>query len=207
MWNERAANPVGSAPAETPEQPEPAYESKQDEPSGLDPRAADPRTPEAPAPAADEEDLVASLPADFAAFSLTQTHPRSGDAKAEPFEQQRQYKTRLCIYGDKCPYGPGRCLFAHDESELRPPQARWWLPEYKTKPCRYAASECPFYADGRCQYAHTVRGAASHRAGLARYHRRRSRSSSTCGRRWRRRRTRSTRRACAATARARAPTA
>ena len=207
MWNERAANPVGSAPAETPEQPEPAYESKQDEPSGLDPRAADPRTLEAPAPAADEEDLVASLPADFAAFSLTQTHPRSGDAKAEPFEQQRQYKTRLCIYGDKCPYGPGRCLFAHDESELRPPQARWWLPEYKTKPCRYAASECPFYADGRCQYAHTVRGAASHRAGLARYHRRRSRSSSTCGRRWRRRRTRSTRRACAATARARAPTA
>ena len=207
MWNEPAANTDGSAPAETPEQPEPAYESKQDEPSGLDPRAADPRTPEAPAPAADEEDLVASLPADFAAFSLTQTHPRSGDAKAEPFEQQRQYKTRLCIYGDKCPYGPGRCLFAHDESELRPPQARWWLPEYKTKPCRYAASECPFYADGRCQYAHTVRGPASHRAGLARYHRRRSKSSSTCGRRWRRRRTRSTRRACAATARARAPTA
>ena len=67
----------------------------------------------------------------------------------------------MCIYGDKCPYGPGRCFFAHDESELRPPQARWWLPEYKTKPCRYAASECPFYADGRCQYAHTVRGPAS----------------------------------------------
>ena len=163
MWNEPAASTDGSAPAETPEQPEPAYESKQDEPSGLDPRAADPRTPEAPAPAADEEDAdpLASLPADFAAFSLTQTHPRSGDAKAEPFEQQRQYKTRMCIYGDKCPYGPGRCFFAHDESELRPPQARWWLPEYKTKPCRYAASECPFYADGRCQYAHTVRGAAS----------------------------------------------
>ena len=166
-----------------------------------------PATAARPAPATDEEDPLASLPADFAAFLLTQTHPRSGDAKAEPFEQQRQYKTRLCIYGDKCPYGPGRCLFAHDESELRPPQARWWLPEYKTKPCRYAASECPFYADGRCQYAHTVRGPASHRAGLARYHRRRSRSSSTCGRRWRRRRTRSTRRACAATARARAPTA
>ena len=103
MWNDPAASTDGSAPAGTPEQPEPAYESKQDEPSGLDPRAADPRTPEAPAPAADEEDLVASLPADFAAFSLTQTHPRSGDAKAEPFEQQRQYKTRMCIYGDKCP--------------------------------------------------------------------------------------------------------
>ena len=68
----------------------------------------------------------------------------------------RRYKTRLCIYGDKCPYGPGRCFFAHEEAELRPPQARWWLPEYKTKPCRYAISECPFYADGRCQYAHTV---------------------------------------------------
>ena len=83
MWNEPAASTDGSAPAETPEQPEPAYESKQDEPSGLDPRAADPRTPEAPAPAADEEDAdpLASLPADFAAFSLTQTHPRSGDAK------------------------------------------------------------------------------------------------------------------------------
>ena len=196
---------AGPAPALPSEQPEPAYESKQDEPSGPDPRAADTRRLEA----ADEEDAdpLASLPADFAAFSLTQTHPRSGDAKAEPFEQQRQYKTRMCIYGDKCPYGPGRCLFAHDESELRPPQARWWLPEYKTKPCRYAASECPFYADGRCQYAHTVRGAASHRAGPARRHRRRSRSSSTCGRRRRRRRTRSTRRACAATARARAPTA
>ena len=62
----------------------------------------------------------------------------------------------MCIYGDACPYGPGRCFFAHDAAELRPPQARWWLPEYKTKPCRYAASECPFYADGRCQYAHTV---------------------------------------------------
>ena len=68
----------------------------------------------------------------------------------------------MCIYGDACPYGPGRCFFAHDAAELRPPQARWWLPEYKTKPCRYAASECPFYADGRCQYAHTVRGPASH---------------------------------------------
>ena len=88
MWNEPAASTDGSAPAETPEQPEPAYESKQDEPSGLDPRAADPRRLEA----ADEEDAdpLASLPADFAAFSLTQTHPRSGDAKAEPFEQQRQ---------------------------------------------------------------------------------------------------------------------
>ena len=178
MWNERAANPVGSAPAETPEQPEPAYESKQDEPSRLDP-ATDPRTLEAPA--TDEEDPLASLPADFAAFSLTQTHPKSSDAKVEPFEQQRQrgprvrriyekrvgayarrYKTRMCIYGDACPYGPGRCFFAHDAAELRPPQARWWLPEYKTKPCRYAASECPFYADGRCQYAHTVRGPASH---------------------------------------------
>ena len=94
MWNEPAANPDGSAPAETPEQPEPAYESKQDEPSRLDP-AADPRTLRAPAPAADEEDLVASLPADFAAFSLTQTHPRSGDAKAEPFEQQRQQGSRV----------------------------------------------------------------------------------------------------------------
>ena len=206
MWDAPAANTDGSAPAGTPEQPEPAQESKSEAPRP-DPRAADPRRLEAPAPAADEEDPLASLPADFAAFSLTQTHPRSGDAKAEPFEQQRQYKTRLCIYGDKCPYGPGRCLFAHDESELRPPQARWWLPEYKTKPCRYAASECPFYADGRCQYAHTVRGPASRRARRARRDRRRSRSSSTCGRRRRRRRTGSTRRACAATARARAPTA
>ena len=95
MWNEPAANTDGSAPAETPEQPEPAYESKQDEPSGLDPRAADPRRLEAPAPATDEEDPLASLPADFAAFSLTQTHPRSGDAKAEPFEQQRQQGSRV----------------------------------------------------------------------------------------------------------------
>ena len=87
MWNEPAANPDGSAPAETPEQPEPAQESKSDAPRP-DPRGADPRTFNA----ADEEDAdpLASLPADFAAFSLTQTHPKSGDARAEPFEQQRQ---------------------------------------------------------------------------------------------------------------------
>ena len=92
MWNEPAANTDGSAPAETPEPPEPAYESKQDEPSRLDP-AADPRR----LGAADDEDAdpLASLPADFAAFSLTQTHPRSGDAKAEPFEQQRQQGSRV----------------------------------------------------------------------------------------------------------------
>ena len=87
MWNEPAANTDGSAPAETPEPPEPAYESKQDEPSRLDP-PADPRRLEAPT--TDEEDPLASLPNDFAAFSLTQTHPKSGDARAEPFEQQRQ---------------------------------------------------------------------------------------------------------------------
>ena len=87
MWDAPAANTDGSAPAGTPEQPEPAQESKSEAPRP-DPRAADPRRLEA----ADEEDAdpLASLPADFAAFSLTQTHPRSGDAKAEPFEQQRQ---------------------------------------------------------------------------------------------------------------------
>ena len=91
MWDAPAANTDGSAPAGTPEQPEPAQESKSEAPRP-DPRAADPRRLEAPAPAADEEDAdpLASLPADFAAFSLTQTHPKSGDARAEPFEQQRQ---------------------------------------------------------------------------------------------------------------------
>ena len=89
MWNEPAANTDGSAPAETPEQTEPAQESKAEAPRP-DPRGADPRTLEAPAPAADEEDPLASLPNDFAAFSLTQTHPKSSDARAEPFEQQRQ---------------------------------------------------------------------------------------------------------------------
>lgn len=141
--------------------------SSADPPPLTDPPASDDGPPphtdpptsdddDAPPPQADEEDPLASLPAGFAAFSLTQTHPKTGDAKAEPFEQQRQYKTRMCIYGDKCPYGPGRCFFAHEEAELRPPQARWWLPEYKTKPCRYSSAECPFYAEGRCQYAHTV---------------------------------------------------
>ena len=96
---------AGPAPALPSEQPEPAYESKQDEPSGI--RAADPRTLEA----ADEEDAdpLASLPADFAAFSLTQTHP-SGDAKAGASSSSRSKDARMCIYGDKCPYGPGRCL-------------------------------------------------------------------------------------------------
>ena len=54
-----------------------------------------PATAARPAPATDEEDPLASLPADFAAFLLTQTHPRSGDAKAEPFEQQRQSGSRV----------------------------------------------------------------------------------------------------------------
>ena len=94
MWDAPAANTDGSAPAGTPEQPEPAQESKSEAPRP-DPRAADPRTPEAPAPAADEEDPLASLPADFAAFSLTQTHPKSGDAKVKPFEQQRQHDARV----------------------------------------------------------------------------------------------------------------
>ena len=92
MWDASAATTDGSAPAGTPEQPEPAQESKSEAPRP-DPRAADPRRLEA----ADEEDAdpLASLPADFAAFSLTQTHPRSGDAKAEPFEQQRQQGSRV----------------------------------------------------------------------------------------------------------------
>ena len=87
MWNDPAANTDGSARAEPPEPTEPAQESKSDAPRP-DPRGADPRRLEAPA--TDEEDPLASLPADFAAFSLTQTHPKSGDARAEPFEQQRQ---------------------------------------------------------------------------------------------------------------------
>ena len=92
MWDAAAATTDGSAPAGTPEQPEPAQESKSEAPRP-DPRAAAPRRLEA----ADEEDAdpLASLPADFAAFSLTQTHPRSGDAKAEPFAQQRQQGSRV----------------------------------------------------------------------------------------------------------------
>ena len=87
MWNEPAANTDGSAPAGTPEPTEPAHESKAEAPRP-DPRGADPLTNVT----ADEEDAdpLASLPNDFAAFSLTQTHPKSGDARAEPFEQQRQ---------------------------------------------------------------------------------------------------------------------
>ena len=85
MWNDPAATTDGSARAEPPEPTEPVQESKSDAPRP-DPRGADPRTFNA----ADEEDPLASLPNDFAAFSLTQTHPKSGDARAEPFEQQRQ---------------------------------------------------------------------------------------------------------------------
>ena len=92
MWNEPAANTDGSAPAETPEQTEPAQESKAEAPRP-DPRGADPRR--LAAPANDEEDPLASLPNDFAAFPLTQTHPKSSDARAEPFEQQRQRASRV----------------------------------------------------------------------------------------------------------------
>ena len=87
MWDDPAANTDGSARAEPPEPTEPVQESKSDAPRP-DPRGADPRRLELN----DEEDAdpLASLPNDFAAFSLTQTHPKSGDARAEPFEQQRQ---------------------------------------------------------------------------------------------------------------------
>ena len=226
MWNEPAANTDGSAPAETPEQPEPAYESKQDEPSGLDPRAADPRTPEAPAPAADEEDLVASLPADFAAFSLTQTHPKSSDARAEPFEQQRQRGSRVRrIHKIECeptPAGTRRaCVFM----ETRAPTARAAASSPTTRPScgrRRRGGGCPSTrrspaATPLPSAPSTPTAAASTRTrsagrrpvahGVSYVYRRRSRSSSTCGRLPQKRRTGSTRRACAATARARAPTA
>ena len=39
--------------------------------------------------------------------------------------------------------------------ELRPPSTHA-AAEYKTRPCRYALSECPFAAAGRCQFAHGV---------------------------------------------------
>ena len=92
MWDDPAANTDGFAPAETPEPTEPVQESKSDAPRP-DPRGADPRR--LAAPANDEEDPLASLPNDFAAFSLTQTHPKSSDARAEPFEQQRQRASRV----------------------------------------------------------------------------------------------------------------
>ena len=93
-----------------------------------------------------------SLPTDFQEFSMQSPH----SAKPPAYEQQRQFKTRMCHYGASCPYGPKRCYFAHSESELRLPSARWWIAEYKTKPCRYSLAECPFAADGRCQFAHDV---------------------------------------------------
>ena len=109
------------------------------------------------APALDDEsgdpdDVLSSIPSNYTEFSKT---PQRGVA-APLYEQQRQYKTRLCHFGDDCPYGPERCFFAHSEAEVRTPSARWWIREYKTRPCRYSWDECPFAADGRCQFAHSV---------------------------------------------------
>ncbi|KAK7232656.1 hypothetical protein SO694_00035364 [Aureococcus anophagefferens] len=73
----------------------------------------------------------------------------------------RHFKTRLCVYlaSGSCPHG-ARCFFAHSVrrpgvDELRPPSTHA-AAEYKTRPCRYALSECPFAAAGRCQFAHGV---------------------------------------------------
>ena len=143
MWNEPAASTDGSAPAETPEQPEPAYESKQDEPSA-GPRAADPRTPEAPAPAADEED-AGRVAAGGLRGLLAHPDPRAvrrrqgGALRAAAAVQDAHVHLRRQV-----PLRPGPLLLRARRVGTRPPQARWWLPEYKTKPCRYAASECPF---------------------------------------------------------------
>ena len=228
MWNDPAANTDGSAPAETPEQPEPAYESKQDEPSRPDPPAADPRRLEA----ADEEDAdpLASLPADFAAFSLTQTHPRSGDAKAEPFEQQRQSGSRV-RQGDEteCESTHPGTRRASASTATRAPTARAAASSRTTsRSCgrRRRGGGCPSTrrspaATPRRSAPSTPTAAASTRTRAACRRRmawdslstrrspnaHRSRSSSTCGRRRRRRRARSTRRACVATAWARVPTA
>mmetsp|Transcript_13397 Transcript_13397/g.39871 ORF Transcript_13397/g.39871 Transcript_13397/m.39871 type:complete len:271 (+) Transcript_13397:219-1031(+) len=100
-----------------------------------------------------DDDPLGAIPTNFNDFARQQ-QPRQSSAPA--FEQQRQFKTRMCVYGDTCPYADGRCFFAHSEAELRPPAPRWWLPEYKTKPCRYSEAECPFFATGRCQFAHSV---------------------------------------------------
>ena len=144
MWNDPAATTDGSAPAEPPEPTEPVQESKSDAPRP-DPRGADPRRLEAPA--TDEEDPLASLPNDFAAFSLTQTHPRSGDAKAEPFEQQRQRGPRV-YQGDEIlweprPAGTRRaCVFM----ETRAPTARAAASSRTTRPScgrRRRGGGCP----------------------------------------------------------------
>ena len=98
------------------------------------------------------DDVLSAIPSTYSQFSQT---PQRG-ASTPLHEQARQYKTRLCVYKDKCPYGPERCYFAHSPEEVRTPSGRWWIPEYKTKPCRYSWDECPFAKDGRCQFAHSV---------------------------------------------------
>ncbi len=122
MWNDPAASTDGSAPAEPPEPTEPVQESKSDAPRP-DPRGADPRRLEAPA--TDEEDPLASLPNDFAAFSLTQTHPKSSDARAEPFEQQRQRGSRVRrIHKIECEPTPAGTRRACAFTATRAPTAR-----------------------------------------------------------------------------------
>ncbi|KAJ8601531.1 hypothetical protein CTAYLR_008008 [Chrysophaeum taylorii] len=73
-----------------------------------------------------------------------------------PSYQERQFKTRLCVYlaSGACPHG-ARCLFAHSVEELRS-MPRSACAEYKTKLCRYSFADCPFAAVGRCQFAHSV---------------------------------------------------
>lgn len=75
MWK---APDDGGGPAPDPA-PAPAPVTTS-ETSAPRPKPSDPR---------EEEDPLASLPADFAAFSLTQSRP-TGDGKTETFEQQRQ---------------------------------------------------------------------------------------------------------------------
>lgn len=97
----------------------------------------------------------------------------------------RKFRTRLCLYGAKCPYGPERCLYAHSEAELRlkgqdaaPVASTDGSVEkrieasmagnlkYKTVACRHwnesGGTFCPV---GRlCQYAHGEQELAYFRA-------------------------------------------
>mmetsp|Transcript_9672 Transcript_9672/g.30121 ORF Transcript_9672/g.30121 Transcript_9672/m.30121 type:complete len:369 (-) Transcript_9672:192-1298(-) len=96
---------------------------------------------------------------------------RADDAKDRgrglpPPRHHDRYRTKLCRFGDRCPYlATNECQYIHPEPSSTSaatcppcPPAGAQNPatrSYKTKICRFG-DQCPYLASNKCQFAHSV---------------------------------------------------